>query len=349
VWHWDELAKELFWDTATRQMFGVAPDTQITLEDFYQTLNPDDIDRVEQAWRRAFETRQPYQIELRVQRSDGSICWIHSRGRGYYDDAGNPLRMIGVVLDITERKEAESELLLQRQELAHITRVSTMGELAASLAHELNQPLTAILSNAQAAQRFLAGDGANLDEIREILSDIVHDNSRAGEVIRRMRTLFRKGEPEFTSLDLANVISDVVLLAHSDAINHNIRVLFEVPPGLPPVRGDRVQLQQVILNLLMNAFHAMKDCPLQEREVVVRGEVDGAEGILATVRDHGIGLGRGNLDKIFQPFYTTKRDGLGMGLSITSSIIEAHGGRLWAKNNEDRGATFYFTVPAEKV
>jgi two-component system sensor kinase FixL len=224
-----------------------------------------------------------------------------------------------------------------------------MGELAASLAHELNQPLTAILSNAQAAQRFLAGDGANLDEIREILSDIVHDNSRAGEVIRRMRTLFRKDEPEFTSLDLANVISDVVLLAHSDAINHNIRVLFEVPPGLPPVRGDRVQLQQVILNLLMNAFHAMKDCPLQEREVVVRGEVDGAEGILATVRDHGIGLGRGNLDKIFQPFYTTKRDGLGMGLSITSSIIEAHGGRLWAKNNEDRGATFYFTVPAEKV
>ena len=349
VWYWDELAKELFWDTATREMFGVAPDTQITLEDFYQTLNPDDIDRVEQAWRRAFETRQPYQIELRVQRFDGSICWIHSRGRGYYDDAGKPLRMIGVVLDITERKEAESELLLQRQELAHITRVSTMGELAASLAHELNQPLTAILSNAQAAQRFLAGDGANLDEIREILSDIVHDNSRAGEVIRRMRTLFRKDEPEFIPLDLANVISDVVLIAHSDAINHNIRVLFEISPGLPSVRGDRVQLQQVILNLLMNAFHAMKDCPLQEREVVVRGEVDGANEILATVRDRGIGLGRDNLAKIFQPFYTTKRDGLGMGLPITRSIIEAHGGRLWAENNLDCGATFYFTLPISSI
>src|SRR6185503_3151803 len=228
------------------------------LESFYQTLHPDDIDQVEQAWRRAFETRQPYQIEVRVQRLDGSICWIHSRGSAYYDDAGKPLRMIGVVLDITERKEAESELQLQRQELAHITRVSTMGELAASLAHELNQPLTAILSNEQAAQRFLAADAANLHEIREILSDIVHDNSRAGEVIRRMRTLFRKEELEFTSFDLANVISDVVLIAHGDAINHNIRVLSEIAPGLPPVRGDRVQLQQVILNLLMNAFQAMK-------------------------------------------------------------------------------------------
>jgi two-component system sensor kinase FixL len=224
-----------------------------------------------------------------------------------------------------------------------------MGELAASLAHELNQPLTAILSNAQAAQRFLAGDGANLDEIREILSDIVHDNSRAGEVIRRMRTLFRKDEPEFIPLDLANVISDVVLIAHSDAINHNIRVLFEISPGLPSVRGDRVQLQQVILNLLMNAFHAMKDCPLQEREVVVRGEVDGANEILATVRDRGIGLGRDNLAKIFQPFYTTKRDGLGMGLPITRSIIEAHGGRLWAENNLDCGATFYFTLPISSI
>lgn len=345
VWYWDEVSKELSWDGPTRQMFGVPADAEITPETFYRTLHPDDLERVKQSWRNALETRQPYQIELPVQRSDGSVCWIHARGRGYYDEAGNPTRMIGVVLDITERKQAESELQRQRQELAHITRVSTMGELAASLAHELNQPLTAILSNAQAAQRFLAADTANLDEIREILSDIVHDNSRAGEVIRRLRTLFRKEQLDFTSLDLANVISDVALLAHSDAITHNIHVLFVIPPGLPPVCGDRVQLQQVILNLLVNAFHAMKDGPLQDREVVVHGEVDGADGILAAVRDRGIGLGRDTLEKIFEPFYTTKRDGLGMGLSISRSIIEAHGGRLWAENNPDRGATFYFTLP----
>jgi PAS domain S-box-containing protein len=345
VWYWDEVSKELSWDGPTRQMFGVPADAQITLETFYRTLYPDDLDRVGRIWRHALETRQPYQIELRVQRFDGSICWIHARGRGYYDEAGNPTRMIGVVLDITERKEAESELQRQRQELAHITRVSTMGELAASLAHELNQPLTAILSNAQAAQRFLAADKANLDEIKEILSDIIHDNSRAGEVIRRMRTLFRKEQIEFASLDLASVISEVALLAHTDAITHNIRVLFEFPPGLPPVRGDRVQLQQVILNLIVNAFHAMRDGPLQDREVIVKGEWDGTEAVLAAVRDRGIGLGRDKLEKIFQPFYTTKQDGLGMGLSISRSIIEAHGGRLWAENNLDGGATFYFTLP----
>ncbi len=232
---------------------------------------------MKQAWRRAFETRQPYQIELRVQRFDGSICWIHSRGRGYYDDAGKPVRMIGVVLDITERKEAESELQLQRQELAHITRVSTMGELAASLAHELNQPLTAILSNAQAAQRFLPPMrriSMKFERFSLILFTTTAEPARLSAECGRS---LERRSLEFSSLDLANVISDVVLIAHSDAISHNIRVLFEISPGLPPVRGDRVQLQQVILNLLMNAFHAMKDCPLQEREVVVHGEVDGAE------------------------------------------------------------------------
>lgn len=345
VWYWDEVSKELSWDAPTRQMFGVSADAEVTPETFYTTLHPDDLDRVRQSWRNALQTRQPSQIELPVQRSDGSICWIHARGRGYYDEAGNPTRMIGVVLDITERKQADSELQRQRQELAHITRVSTMGELAASLAHELNQPLTAILSNAQAAQRFLAADTVNLDEIREILSDIVHDNSRAGEVIRRLRTLFRKEEIEFASLDLANVMSDVVLLTHSDAVTHNIRVLFEISPGLPPVRGDRVQLQQVMLNLLMNAFQAMKECPTQDREVVVHGEMDGGNAVLAAVRDRGTGIGRDKLEKIFQPFYTTKRDGLGMGLSITRSIIEAHGGRLWAEDNPDYGATLYFTLP----
>ena len=345
VWYWDEMTKELSWDGPTHEMFGVPADTEITLQTFYKALHPDDVERVRQTWRDALDSRQPYQIELRVQRTDSSICWIHARGRGYYDETGNPTRMIGVVLDITERKKSESELQLQRQELAHITRVATMGELATSLAHELNQPLTAILSNSQAAQRFLAADPADLEEVREILTDLVKDTGRASDVIRRMRTLVKKEQLEFTSLDLGNVIGEVVLLAHSDAILHNIRVLQEIDPRLPPSWGDRVQLQQVLLNLLLNAFDAMADCPPREREIHVRAVRDGGQMVEITVSDHGTGLTVDELEKVFQPFYTTKHDGLGMGLSITRSIIEAHGGRLWAENNPDRGATFYFTLP----
>ena len=227
-----------------------------------------------------------------------------------------------------------------------MTRISAMGELAASLAHELNQPLTAILSNAQAAQRFLNAKPTDLKEIREILQDIVTDNSRAGEVIRRMRALVKKEELEFAPINISAVIGDVVRLVHSDGILRNIRVDIECQNGLPKVRGDRVQLQQVVLNLLINAFDAMKDAPATERNINVGALANGAGTVEVSIRDHGIGLPMDGLAKIFDPFYTTKRDGLGMGLSISRSIVETHGGQLWAENNPDRGATFYFTIPA---
>ena len=221
-----------------------------------------------------------------------------------------------------------------------------MGELAASLAHELNQPLTAILSNAQAAQRFLNAKPAELKEVDEILKDIVRDNNRAGEVIRRMRALVKKEELDFAPINIVSVINDVVQLVHSDGILRNIRVQIECQDGLPRVRGDRVQLQQVVLNLLINAFDAMKEAIATERNVKVWAKTNGAGTVEVSVRDHGTGLTSNELARIFQPFYTTKREGLGMGLSISRSIIEAHGGRLWAENNADRGATFHFTVLA---
>ena len=279
--------------------------------------------------------------------AEGKVRWLQTVKRPIIGKDGIADQVLGASTDITQRKRAESELQRNRQELAHVARLSAMGELAASLAHELNQPLTAILANAQAAQRFLAAKPADLAEVREILKDIVQDNNRAGEIIRRMRAMVRKEELEFAPLVLASVISDVVLLIHSDAVLHNIRVSLEPQPDLPPARGDKVQLQQVILNLLLNAFDAMKDCPVNEREVVVQMERDGARMVRVAVRDRGTGLSRDKLDKVFQPFYTTKRDGLGMGLSISRSIIEAHGGRLWAENNSHRGATFYFTVRVE--
>src|SRR5262245_40908771 len=277
--------------------------------------------------------------------AQGNVRWLQTVKRPILDKDGSANQILGASTDITERKQAESELQHNRQQLAHVTRISTMGELAASLAHELNQPLTAILSNAQAAQRFLAANPPDLQEVQEILKDIVQDDSRASEVIQRMRALVKKEVVAFVSLDLAEVIRDVARLVHSDAALLNVDLGLELP-DLPAVQGDRVQLQQVVLNLLLNAFDAMKDCPVNERRVVLQAERDGACMAKVAVRDRGPGLRRDKLDKIFQPFYTTKRDGLGMGLSISRSIIEAHGGRLWAENNPDRGATFYFTVPA---
>jgi PAS domain S-box-containing protein len=285
--------------------------------------------------------------EERLTDAQGKVRWLQTVKRPIIDEDGSANQVLGASTDITQRKNAESELQRNRQELAHVTRISTMGELAASLAHELNQPLTAILSNAQAAQRFMAANPEDLEEVREILKDIVQDDSRASEIIQRMRVLVRKEELAFASLDVAGVVSDVVALVHSDAILHGVRILLELNTGLPPVRGDKVQLQQVVLNLLLNAFDAMKDCAATERHAVVRAERDGAGMVRVAVGDHGTGLRAENLDQIFQPFYTTKRDGLGMGLSISRSIIDAHGGRLWAEKNPDQGATFYFTVPME--
>ena len=308
-------------------------------------VHPDDFDRCREGYINSFDSRQEFTMEYRLRRHGGEYRWILGEGVPRFAPDGKFLGYIGCATDITERKRTESELRRQREELAHVTRVSTMGELAASLAHELNQPLTAIYSNAQAAQRFMAANPADLEEVREILKDIVQDNSRAGEVIHRMRALVKKQEIAFVPLDASGVIRDVVLLVHSDAILHNIRVVLELDPDLPPVRGDRVELQQVVLNLLLNAFEAMKDCPASQREITVRAALDGPDVVRVVVRDRGTGMSSENLDKIFQPFYTTKRDGLGMGLSISRSIIEAHGGRLWAENNSDRGATFCFTVP----
>ncbi|KVZ78706.1 hypothetical protein WL22_05200 [Burkholderia ubonensis] len=255
---------------------------------------------------------------------------------------GVPTRL-AVIVDCSER----IELTRNQRELVHLTRISALGELAGSLAHELNQPLTAILSNAQAAQRFMDADPINLSEIRETLDDIVADNCRAGEIIRKMRALLRKGDVDLQPLDLGSVVRDVVLLVHSDAVLRGVRMTLDVDDGLPAVRGDKVQLQQVVLNLLLNAFDAVYDGFALDRVVAVHvwGESDGT--VCIGVRDRGHGLAVDQLDRIFKPFYTSKPHGLGLGLSISRAIVTAHGGRLWAESNADRGASFYVALPSE--
>jgi signal transduction histidine kinase/integral membrane sensor domain MASE1 len=246
--------------------------------------------------------------------------------------------------DVTERKRAEMEAQRSRQELAHFTRVSTMGELAASLAHELSQPLTAILTNAQAGRRFLQAPVPDLVELRDILGDILADDRRAGEVVQRLRELLRKGEPRLSPLDLNGLIRDVVKILSSDAIIRNMSIALELDPTLPSVKGERVQLQQVVLNLLVNAMDAMAETD-GNRTVVVRTQNTEAQAVHVSVRDRGTGLRDGSQDEVFQPFYTTKPAGMGMGLTISRSIVEAHGGLIWATNNDDRGATFHVALP----
>lgn len=333
---------------AVADAYGTTVENLIGKTDADFNKNQEEVESFQQDDREVIDTlRERFIAEERITDARGKMRWLQTVKRPIIDNDGSAKQMLGASTDITLRKETEIELREQRLELAHVARISTMGELAASLAHELNQPLTAILSNAQAALRFLSSKPADLEEVREILQDIVKDNSRAGEVIRRMRALVKKEELDFAPVDLASLIRDVVALVHSDAILQNIHIALELDDNLPPVQGDKVQLQQVMLNLLLNAFDAMKDCPVHEREVKLQLERDGMGVIRASVSDCGTGLSGDKLDKIFQPFYTTKGEGLGMGLSICRSIIEAHGGRLWAENNTARGATFYFTIPVE--
>ena len=250
-----------------------------------------------------------------------------------------------IARDITARKKAEAEALQQRAELAHLSRVTMLGELSGSLAHELNQPLTAILSNAQAAERFLAHDNVDLDEVRDILADIVDQDKRAGEVIHRLRLLLKKGEVEQRPLDGNNTVQEVLKLIRGDLLNHGVTTLTKLGPALPTVNGDRVQLQQVLLNLVMNACDAMNDNAPADRQIVVSTELCDGAGVLFSVSDRGPGLAAGDLEQVFQPFFTSKTHGLGLGLSVCRSIIMAHGGELWAANNPERGATFHFTLP----
>jgi PAS domain S-box-containing protein len=334
---------------ATAEAYGTTVEKLIGKTDMDVNSNFEEVEFFRRMDLQVMNTLQESFIaEERITDAQGKVRWLQTVKRPIVEKDGSASHVLGTSTDITQRKETELQLRRQRAELAHVTRISIMGELAASLAHEVNQPLTAILSNAQAALRFMAAKPPDLEEIREILKEIVEDDTRASEVIRRIRTLVKKDEVELVAIDLEGVIDDVMMLVHSDAVLHSVQVSFEGASDLPRVRGDRVQLQQVVLNLLVNAFDAVKNCPPHDRQVVVRMGRESEGALKVTVRDCGMGLSDGALEKIFQPFYTTRHDGLGMGLSISRSIIEAHGGRLWAENNPDRGATFCFTVPVEE-
>jgi C4-dicarboxylate-specific signal transduction histidine kinase len=287
----------------------------------------------------------PNILEFQITRPDGGVRAISSIAEVVRDERGLPVRMLGAWQDVTDQKRAEAALRRSLDEVAHMNRVAAMGELAASLAHELNQPLAAILSNAQAANRFINRESPDLAQVRECLTDIVADDKRAGEVIKRLRSLLKKGEFQPSSVDLNEVVSDAIQLARNDALRRRVSIKFEPLPGLPPVLGDRIQLYQVVLNLIMNGLEAAVERPPEDRWVLARAvEADGYR-VELTVEDSGKGVAEGDLSRVFEPFFSTKEGGLGMGLSICRSIVEAHGGRIWTERRAGPGAIFRCLLP----
>jgi C4-dicarboxylate-specific signal transduction histidine kinase len=285
--------------------------------------------------------------EYRYLHPDLGEKWIHHLARiAERSAAGGAVRIYGVLRDITPQKQAEAELLRQRTELAHIARVSTMGELAASLAHELNQPLGAILANAETAEFLLEQDTLALEEMRPVVTAIRKDGERAGEVIRRMRGLFGKHELKLELLDLNSLVHDVRQLVSRDLALRGISLSVALAPGLPEISGDRTHLQQVVLNLIVNAMDALAGQPREKRHIRVSTCPTTDCQVEMAVTDSGPGIEPDTLPRVFQPFYTTKPDGMGMGLSIARTIIDAHCGRIWAENITTGGAAFRVALPA---
>jgi signal transduction histidine kinase len=294
---------------------------------------------------RAAKEKLGFDFEHRLLMPDGSVKHLRIVASMVCDEPG-AVMFVGAVMDITAAKRAQEQLHEAHTELAYVTRVTTLGELTASIAHEVNQPLAAIVTNGEASLRFLGRAPPHLDEVRDALRRMIGDGKRASEIVQRIRALIRKTEPQSAPVDLNIVIRESVSLAQREAATQRVTLCLELGPGLPAILGDWVQLQQVIINLIFNGIQAMAAVDDRSRELLIRSHRDDGGQVLVSVRDSGIGIDPGNAGRLFDAFFTTKPDGMGMGLAICRTIIEAHGGRLWASGNAGPGATFQFSLPA---
>ena len=346
IWDWDETTGNLLWDGAMREVFDVPAEGEVTLDTFYRAVYPPDLERVKQAWRGAIESGFPYHLEYRVRKANGAVGWVHARGRGYYDDKGKALRMIGIVLDITDRKQAEEEAQRRREQINLLGRANLLGEMTASIAHEVNQPLSSIMSNAGAGHRFIDRGDVDLVTLREIFLDVETDAHRAYEIIRNIREMMKKGATVRRPIDANAIVTQVIHMLQPDIAARSVKLTTSLANDLPMVTADPVQIQQVLINLLSNALDAMHETPLGEREMQVVTARNGNNTICLSVQDRGGGIAPEIHRQLFDQFFTTKEKGLGMGLSIVRSIVEAHGGKIEAENDR-AGARFSFTLPID--
>ena len=339
---WRIGTEEIFWSKETYRIMGFDETVEPTIGLLLQRVHPDDRKLVQQQLDRALRGEPDYDYEYRLLMPDGDIKHLHVRAHRQVGEAGEE-ELVGALMDVTATRRAQEALQVAQTALAHVTRVSTLGEMSASIAHEVNQPLAAIVTNAESSLRWLSRQTPDTEEAVTGIRKIVTDAHRASEVIRRIREFSKKVDPEMIRLDINEVVEEAVTLLQYEAFRHGVAIRLDLDSRLLPVRGDRVQLQQVIINLAVNGMQAMTTVRDRDRVLIMRTQPHQSDRVLVAVEDVGIGIKPENADRLFSAFYTTKPDGLGMGLSICRSIVEAHGGRVWASPRIGPGMTFQLT------
>jgi signal transduction histidine kinase len=345
---WRAKTDEISWSKELGQLFELDAEVPVTLELIGTRIHPEDLPAFHEMIERARSGVSDFEFEHRLLLPNNSVKYLHVVAHRTRDQEG-VLEYIGVVQDVTHRRHAEEALAKLRAELARAARVASLGVLTAAIAHEVNQPLAGIVTNASMCRRMLGVDPPDIERARESASRTIRDAERASEVIKRLRALFCKKGVTYESLDLNEATREVVALSLSELERNKVMVRTELAGELPPIQGDRVQLQQVILNLLLNASDAMGGIDDRPRQIVIRTERDEEDRVKVSVRDTGVGFGPQGVDRLFDAFYTTKNNGMGIGLSVSRSIIESHKGRLWATPNDGPGATFSFSIPSGHI
>ena len=345
-WALNPVTLDYYRSDEAARIFGYDPGApKQPFDEVFARIHPADRPSIEQEFATSIAARRDMEYEYRYVRPDGSLRHLQTLGHPVRDERGELVEYVGTILDITERRQAEEALQKTQAELANVTRVMTMGEIAASIAHEVNQPLAAVVMSGNACRRWLLADPPNIAEAREAVQRIISDGNRASQVIGRIRALLQKTAPQQASLNVNELIQETLMLTRAELARHEVTVQTALGADLPRAVGDRIQLQQVLVNLILNGADAMSAIADRPRVLTVRSQpCDG--GVLVDVQDTGVGLSAAEPDRIFQAFFSTKPHGLGMGLSISRSIVEAHGGRMWATPNDDGrpGATLHFTL-----
>jgi signal transduction histidine kinase len=345
LWLW-EMEPDLVWMNPYCCSLVGTNDNRIELDSFLNRVAGGRQAGLRRLMLDAVQTKSAFHDEFEISRPDHDPLWLLAKGQGTSAESGPCLA--GTLLNITDYKSLQHEAEQLQQQVIHLTRVSTLGELSGAVAHELTQPLTAILGNAQAGQRLIKRNAASLDEINSILVDIIEDDRRAGAVLSRLRNLVRNEQVDFTEIDLNEAVDDVFRLVHSELIERRVEVVIEHAPGLPPVRGDRIQIQQVLINLVRNACDAMVDVRWLQHRIVVKIGRRCDDSAVISIADNGAGLTAELRDKLFEPFVTTKRNGMGLGLTISRAIIVGHRGEIWFEENPGGGSIFGFSLPPMK-